>query len=391
MTRWMTPTTASAAAESLRMVGEIMPPWFPAPFQAPVTELQDSANPGSSQGFRRRGGSLRSPAVARLLVVEDDAAISEPLVRALAREGHDVEHVDRGEAALDRLDLEPVDLVVLDVGLPDLDGVEVCRRARAAHPRLAILMLTARSSELDEVLGLDAGADDYVTKPFSLSVLSARVRVLLRRRGSGGEAEVEVGGVKVDPGARRAWRDGRELELSPKEFDLLARRGRARRGGMGAAVRGGRTRAVGRARHGSGGAPRARDGPPARRRAPRQRAAPRRRSDRGDARARRPLGAPARARRRSRRRARARRPSLRTRLLVVVARRRRRRARGRARSRPPRGRRPAPRRGASGGLRGGRPGGVSGRRGRAGPRTKAAGVSPRHTGRIRLVKLFGAS
>jgi DNA-binding response OmpR family regulator len=159
--------------------------------------------------------------VARLLVVEDDAAISEPLVRALAREGHEVEHVDRGEAALDRLDLEAVDLVVLDVGLPDIDGVEVCRRARAAHPRLAILMLTARSSELDEVLGLDAGADDYVTKPFSLSVLSARVRVLLRRRGSG-EAELDVAGVKVDPGARRAWRDGRELELSPKEFDLLA-------------------------------------------------------------------------------------------------------------------------------------------------------------------------
>jgi DNA-binding response OmpR family regulator len=160
--------------------------------------------------------------VARLLVVEDDAAISEPLVRALAREGHDVEHVDEGEAALDRLDAEPVDLVVLDVGLPGVDGVEVCRRARAEHPRLAILMLTARSSELDEVLGLDAGADDYLTKPFSLSVLSARVRALLRRRGPGGEAELEVAGVKVDPGARRAWRDGRELELSPKEFDLLA-------------------------------------------------------------------------------------------------------------------------------------------------------------------------
>jgi DNA-binding response OmpR family regulator len=160
--------------------------------------------------------------VARLLVVEDDAAISDPLVRALAREGHDVEHVADGEAALDRLEAESVDLVVLDVGLPGLDGVEVCRRARAGHPRLAILMLTARSAELDEVLGLDAGADDYLTKPFSLSVLSARVRALLRRRGSGGEPEREVAGVKVDPGARRAWRDDRELELSPKEFDLLA-------------------------------------------------------------------------------------------------------------------------------------------------------------------------
>src|SRR4051795_1562210 len=210
----MTPTTASAAAESLRMGGEIMPSWFPPLFQAPVTELQDSANPGSSQGFRRRGGSLRSPAVARLLVVEDDAAISEPLVRALAREGHEVAHVDGGEAALDRLETHPVDLVVLDVGLPDLDGVEVCRRARADHPRLAILMLTARSSELDEVLGLDAGADDYLTKPFTLSVLAARVRALLRRAEPGA---VEAAGVRVDPVARRAWQDDAELELSPKE------------------------------------------------------------------------------------------------------------------------------------------------------------------------------
>jgi DNA-binding response OmpR family regulator len=158
--------------------------------------------------------------VALLLVVEDDAAISEPLVRALAREGHDVAHVGGGEAALQRLDDGGVDLVVLDIGLPDLDGVEVCRRARAEHPRLAILVLTARSSELDEVSGLDAGADDYLTKPFSLSVLTARVRALLRRGDAGGERE--VAGVRVDTGARRAWRDGRELELSPKEFDLLA-------------------------------------------------------------------------------------------------------------------------------------------------------------------------
>ena len=119
-------------------------------------ELQDSANPGNSQEIRCRGRAVRSLDVARLLVVEDDVAISEPLVRALAREGHDVEHVDDGEAALGRLDAEPVDLVVLDVGLPGVDGVDVCRRARAEHPRLAILMLTARSSELDEVSGLEA-------------------------------------------------------------------------------------------------------------------------------------------------------------------------------------------------------------------------------------------
>jgi DNA-binding response OmpR family regulator len=113
---------------------------------------------------------------------------------------------------------------VLDLGLPGIDGIEVCRRARAAHPRLAVLMLTARSSELDEVLGLDAGADDYVTKPFSLSALAARVRALLRRgdpaRAEGGDP-LQAADVRVDPGAHRAWRGERELELSPKEFDLL--------------------------------------------------------------------------------------------------------------------------------------------------------------------------
>jgi DNA-binding response OmpR family regulator len=156
--------------------------------------------------------------VPRVLVVEDDDAIAEPLVRALGREGYEVEHVPSGEAALALFD-DPWDLLVLDVGLPGIDGIEVCRRARELRPRPAILMLTARSSELDEVLGLDAGADDYVTKPFTLAVLSARVRALLRREETGA---VESGGVRVDPSARRAWRDGEELELSPKEFDLLA-------------------------------------------------------------------------------------------------------------------------------------------------------------------------
>ena len=128
----------------------------------------------------------------------------------------------RGDAALERLADGTTDLVVLDIGLPDLDGVEVCRRARADHPDLAILILTARSAELDEVLGLDAGADDYLTKPFSLSVLTARVRALLRRRERDGNGERTVADVRVDPAARRAWRGDRELELSPKEFDLLA-------------------------------------------------------------------------------------------------------------------------------------------------------------------------
>jgi len=161
--------------------------------------------------------------VARVLVVEDDEAIYAPLVRALDREGHDVDHVTSGEAALDRLAAGGADLVVLDVGLPGMDGIAVCRRVRERFGGLPVLMLTARTSELDEVLGLDAGADDYVTKPFTLAVLGARVRALLRREPASASAGVvEASGVRIDRGARRAWRDERELELAPKEFDLLA-------------------------------------------------------------------------------------------------------------------------------------------------------------------------
>ncbi|HET8951236.1 MAG TPA: response regulator transcription factor [Solirubrobacteraceae bacterium] len=157
--------------------------------------------------------------MANVLVVEDDEAIAEPLVRALAREGHEVTHAVNGEAALRLASESAPELVVLDVGLPGIDGIEVCRRLIEHRPRPSILMLTARSSELDEVLGLDAGADDYLTKPFTLSVLAARVRALLRRAEPGA---VEAGGVRVDRAARRAWAGDEELELSPKEFDLLA-------------------------------------------------------------------------------------------------------------------------------------------------------------------------
>lgn len=164
----------------------------------------------------------------RLLVVEDDLAIAEPLVRALRREVTGVDHVTSGEAALDRMVTVTYDLVVLDIGLPGIDGVEVCRLIRERHGRVAVLMLTARSTELDEVIGLDAGADDYVHKPFSLAVLMARVRALLRRDAGrdtardGDRAVSEVSGVRVDRASHRAWRDDRELELSPKQFDLLA-------------------------------------------------------------------------------------------------------------------------------------------------------------------------
>ena len=160
----------------------------------------------------------------RLLVVEDDLGIAEPLVRALTREDLDVDHVGSGEAALERVEAVSYALVVLDIGLPGIDGVEVCRRLREVDPACAVLMLTARSSELDEVIGLDAGADDYVTKPFSLAVLMARVRALLRRDAAAAEVggTIEAAGVRVDRTSHRAWRGERELELSPKQFDLLA-------------------------------------------------------------------------------------------------------------------------------------------------------------------------
>jgi len=160
--------------------------------------------------------------MARLLLVEDDDAIAEPLARALRREGYEVDHRRGGRDALRAAEEGGVDLVVLDLGLPDLDGVEVCRRLRRDHPDLPVLMVTARAEEVDAVVGLDAGADDYVTKPFRLAELQARIRARLRRPAPEPEVEVrERNGVRVDAAARRAWVDERELELTTKEFDLL--------------------------------------------------------------------------------------------------------------------------------------------------------------------------
>jgi DNA-binding response OmpR family regulator len=157
--------------------------------------------------------------VACLLLVEDDEDIAGPLARALRREGHEVVTAAEGGAALRSAIDGEVDLILLDVGLPGMSGLEVCRAVRDVRPQLPILMLTARDGELDAVAGLDAGADDYVTKPFRLAELMARVRAMLRRAAPD---SVEAGGVRLDASARRAWRGERELELSPKEFDLLA-------------------------------------------------------------------------------------------------------------------------------------------------------------------------
>jgi DNA-binding response OmpR family regulator len=159
-----------------------------------------------------------------ILVVEDDESIGSGLERVLDSQGYAVRRLTRGRPALAAAD-EDVGLVILDLGLPDVDGIDVCRRLRAARPDLAILIVTARDHELDVVAGLDAGADDYLVKPFRLSELLARVRAHLRRTVAAESAQREEpmrsGEVVVDRAARRAWRGSDELALRPKEFDLL--------------------------------------------------------------------------------------------------------------------------------------------------------------------------
>jgi DNA-binding response OmpR family regulator len=155
-----------------------------------------------------------------ILVVEDDDAIATGLVRVLTSQGYAVRRLDRGAGAAAAVDAA-TKLLILDLGLPDVDGLDVCRQVRSAHPGLAILIVTARDQELDIVSGLDAGADDYLVKPFRLSELLARVRAHIRRAAEPAE-RLQAGSLSVDPAARRAWRGSEELALRPKEFDLLA-------------------------------------------------------------------------------------------------------------------------------------------------------------------------
>ncbi|MCY9787607.1 response regulator transcription factor [Nocardiopsis sp. EMB25] len=165
-------------------------------------------------------------AAATVLVADDDRAIRESLERALQLEGYEVRTAADGVQALASVHAEPVDLLVLDVMMPGVDGLGVTRVLRAENDRTPILMLTARVETPDRVAGLDAGADDYLAKPFELDELLARLRALLRRAAPATEegaveGPLQVGELRLDPLARRVWRGDREIDLSKTEFDLL--------------------------------------------------------------------------------------------------------------------------------------------------------------------------
>ena len=166
-------------------IGELSaPPFDRSPHQACASQVPERAVVGCTPPTSARAADYHHP-MTRVLLAEDDASISEPLARALRREGYEVEVREDGPTALDAGLQGGVDLVVLDLGLPGMDGLEVARRLRAEGHTVPILVLTARADEVDTVVGLDAGADDYVTKPFRLAELLARVRALLRRGAAG--------------------------------------------------------------------------------------------------------------------------------------------------------------------------------------------------------------
>lgn len=161
---------------------------------------------------------------ATILLVDDEESVQKLLAYPLERDGYRVVQARDGEEALARFDAETVDLVVLDVMLPHLDGLEVCKRLRA-QSSVPIVMLTARDDELDKVLGLELGADDYITKPFSIREFRSRVKALLRRaaapRHASGERSIQIGGLRIDADRRTVDLDGAPVQLTYVEFELL--------------------------------------------------------------------------------------------------------------------------------------------------------------------------
>jgi two-component system response regulator MprA len=196
----------------------------------PQTSRSGPQEAGEKRSVRReRPGPL--PTIGRVvtesrppvvLVAEDDKGVRDSLVRALRLEGYEVQAVADGAQALDAVATRLPDAVVLDVMMPVVDGLSACRQLRARYRRLPILMLTARHEVRDRVAGLDAGADDYVVKPYAIGEVAARLRALLRRTSvSGADSVLRVGDVSLDPASRLAERAGRPLELTKTEFDLL--------------------------------------------------------------------------------------------------------------------------------------------------------------------------
>jgi two-component system, OmpR family, response regulator MprA len=170
--------------------------------------------------------SVRTMSPMRILVVDDEPAVRDSLRRALQLEGYEVELAGDGLEALDRLsgngvDAAGVDAVVLDISMPRLDGLEACRRLRKDGHSLPVLMLTARDEVSDRVAGLDAGADDYVVKPFALEELLARLRALLRRAGPADGDVLRFADIELDPATREVRRGGDSIELTRTEFSLL--------------------------------------------------------------------------------------------------------------------------------------------------------------------------
>jgi two-component system response regulator MprA len=157
----------------------------------------------------------------RVLVVDDEPAVRESISRSLRFEGYEVELAADGESALKFQAARPAVAVVLDVMMPVIDGLETCRRLRAAGDRVPVLMLTARRAIGDRVTGLDAGADDYLVKPFALEELLARLRALLRRTDTGGSEKLAFGDLELNVTARTVLRGDRQIELTRTEFDLL--------------------------------------------------------------------------------------------------------------------------------------------------------------------------
>lgn len=164
---------------------------------------------------------MSEPGSARVLVAEDDRAVREAVERALRFEGYDVTTVRDGSEALQTLLNDSPDVIVLDVMMPHIDGLDVARRVRARGDTTPILMLTARHEVGDRVAGLDAGADDYLVKPFALEELLARLRALLRRSTAPEGVVLRVGDLAVDPAARTVRRGDRPIDLTKTEFDLL--------------------------------------------------------------------------------------------------------------------------------------------------------------------------